>query len=62
MARAALRLLQHGLHTQRLNCGSHVLGLMAYDRDNFARFERLAGTHYIFDQRTPARAMEHLRE
>ena len=62
VARAALRLLQHCLHAQRRDRGGHILGLMAHDRDNFSRLERQARAHNVLDQRTPARAVQHLRQ
>jgi hypothetical protein len=62
MARAALRLLQHGLHSQWHNSGGHFIGLMAHHGHNTARLERQACTHNILDQRASASAMKHFRK
>ena len=60
VAGAGLRLLQHGFRAQRNHRGAHVFCLVSYHHENFGRAQRLAGSHHVLHQRTPARAMQHL--
>ena len=54
--RAALRLLQHGLHAKRRHRGGHVFRLMAHHRHNFARLSGWqARTTCSTSERPPAR-------
>jgi hypothetical protein len=49
MSRSSLWLLQRCFYSERCNRGRYVLGLMSYDGDYLARFQRLAGAHDVLD-------------
>ena len=56
---AALRLLQDGADTERLEHGGYLVGLMADDGNDRTRLERLAGAHDVFDQGAAAGTVQH---
>ena len=61
-AGAILRLLQHGKCPERLDHCGDLFRLVTHDDHGLAGLQRLAGAHNMFDERSPARAVQHLRQ
>jgi hypothetical protein len=59
VARPALRLLQYRFDAERRDDSAHVIGLVPYNRHDFARLDRLASSRNVLDERPAACAVQH---
>jgi hypothetical protein len=62
MARAALRLLQDALGSERLDFRGHLLGLMAHYDYSFSRFQGSTGGDDMLNQGPSAGSVQNLSE
>jgi hypothetical protein len=62
MTRSMLRLLKHRCSPGRLDHGNDLLGLVSYYHDRLFRAERRTCPKNLFNQGSPARAVQYFRK